>query len=212
MFGLYRSPLADFKHQAREWLDAESHALPDFSDGEIRDRRNNTIFVVSFGVWDVWNLIGMDFEIAVASVDRSTSVLMEQLDLLSEGWDPAEFKVILTLPPDLTFFPAFKSSVKGNHNRQKNTVRIVQYWTDRLRGTAGQSGLGNIHLFDTNAFIMDLIRDRELSLEGVEEDGLGHNEDPGWENVSDPCVTTRKEWLVMVDERQCENPEQYLFW
>jgi hypothetical protein len=213
LFGLFRTPLADFKHQTRQWLDAESAALIDYSDDEIRQRRNNTVFVVSFGVWDIWNLVGTNYEKATASVDRSIAALVEQLDLLSAGWDPSDFRVVLTLTPDVTFFPAFKSATKNKLSRHhKDVVRIVEYWNDRLRDAAVRWALGTVYLFDTNAFMMDLIRDWELSAAGVVEHGLGENKDPGWENVNDPCVTTRQQWVVTTDDLQCENPAKYLFW
>lgn len=207
LFGLYRAPLADFKHQTRQWLDAESSDLRDLDEDAIRQRRKNTILVVSFGVWDIWNLVGTSYEKAAASADRSIEVLIEQLDLLSEGWDPNDFKVILTLPPDVTFFPAFKSTAKNHLDQLKDTVKIVQHWNDRLRDAVERWHLGTIHLFDTNAFLTDVIRDRQLFAEGVEEEEAGL-----WENVNDPCVTTRSQWAVVTDEQQCENPEKYLFW
>lgn len=212
LFGLYRSPVADFKHQARQWLDTESEVLRAFSDDEIRQRRDNTIFVVSFGVWDIWNLVGVNYKKATASVDRSIAVLMQQLDLVSEGWEPSDFRVIVTRLPNVTIFPAFKSTTKGDPTRAKDTSRVIQYWNDRLGDALAQWAHGTVYLFDTNAFMTDLIRDFELSVAGVEEDGLGANNDPGWENVYDPCVTTRQQWVVMVEESQCENPEKYLFW
>lgn len=210
LFGLYRSPVADFKHQARQWLDSESVALRDFPDDAIRHRQNNTIFVVSFGVWDIWDLVGQDYDKATASADRSIEVLMGQLDVLSEGWATNDFKVVLTLTPDVTFLPAFKSAAKGHPNQYKDAVKIAQYWNDRLRAAAEQWKFGTIHLFDTNEFIVGLIRDWQLVATGAEEKGDG-KEDARWENVNDPCVTIRRQW-VTTSEEECPNPERYLFW
>lgn len=210
LFGLYRSPVADFKHQVQTWLDDESAALLDSSEDEIRSRQNSTIFVVSFGVWDIWDLIGQDFNKAMASVDRSIGVLMGQLDVLSEGWNTNDFKVILTLTPDVTFLPAFKSATKKHPNQQKDTVKIVQYWNDKLRAAVEHWKFGTVHLFDINEFMIGLIRDGQLNAVGAEEHRAGQ-EDPRWENVNEPCVSTRQQW-VTASEKECENPEKYLFW
>ena len=210
LFGLYRSPVADFKHQVQKWVDNESAALLNSSEEGIRSRQNSTIFVVSFGVWDIWDLVGQDYNKAMASVDRSIDVLMGQLDVLSEGWNTNDFKVILTLTPDVTFLPAFKSTAKKNPNQQKDTVKIVQYWNDKLRAAAEQWKFGTIHLFDINEFMVGLIRDWQLIAEGVEDERTG-KEDTRWENVNEPCVTTRRQW-VTTSEQECENPEKYLFW
>ena len=210
LFGLYRSPVADFKHQVQKWVDNESAALLNSSEEGIRSRQNSTIFVVSFGVWDIWDLVGQDYNKAMASVDSSIDVLMGQLDVLSEGWNTNDFKVILTLTPDVTFLPAFKSTAKKNPNQQKDTVKIVQYWNDKLRAAAEQWKFGTIHLFDINEFMVGLIRDWQLIAEGVEDERTG-KEDTRWENVNEPCVTTRRQW-VTTSEQECENPEKYLFW
>lgn len=211
LFGLYRSPVADFKRQAKQWLNAESETLQDFSDDAIRHRQNHTIFVVSFGVWDIWDLVGQDYKKATASADRSIEVLMGQLDMLSEGWDTNDFKVILTLTPDVTFLPAFKPTAKKYPEQYKDAVKLAQYWNDKLRAAAKQWKFGTIHLFDTNEFMVGLIRDQQLAEVGVEDKDDGQEDDALWENVHDPCVTTRQQW-VTTSEEECRNPEKYLFW
>lgn len=74
-------------------------------------------------------------------------------------------------------------------------------------------GKGTIYLFDTETFLVDIIRDRQLYLVGIEEsNGLGRNQDPGWENVEDACVESKQQWVVTSETKRCENPDKYLFW
>ncbi|KAL3479876.1 hypothetical protein BJX99DRAFT_53618 [Aspergillus californicus] len=210
---MYKSPLADFKAQVNQWLTTETKAVLDLDDEVVHDRRNRTIVVVSFGVWDLWNAIGEDYEAGTETIDHSIEVIMEQCDLLSQHWGPDDLKIILTLAPDVTFFPAFRPLGDRHVNQYKEAVKLVEQWNSKLRGAAEQWGKGTVYLYDTAAFITDLIRDRHLYAAGIEEaNGLGKNQDPGWENVEDPCVESSQQWMVTSESKRCENPDKYLFW
>lgn len=201
--------VADFKGQVRRWIAAEQEIIQDLSEKEIRKRKNNTITVVSFGLWDLWFLVDKGYDKATKSIDHKLDVIMEQMDLLSETLAGNETKVILTLPVDISFLPAFEPK---SVDRQKNAVQIVEYWNNNLREAARKWNNGVIYLFDTNAFMADLVRDRQLFAAGiVQTSGLGKNENPGWENVQDPCVSRGKSWMMYRSER-CAKPEKYLFW
>ncbi|TQB69314.1 hypothetical protein MPDQ_002076 [Monascus purpureus] len=201
--------VADFKGQVKRWIAAEQEIIQDLSEKEIRKRKNNTITVVSFGLWDLWFLVDKDYNKATKSIDHKLDVIMEQMDLLSETLAGNETKVILTLPVDVSFLPAFEPK---SVDRQKNAVQIVEYWNNNLREAARKWNNGVIYLFDTSAFMADLVRDRQLFAAGiVQTSGLGKNENPGWENVQDPCVSRGKSWMMYRSER-CAKPEKYLFW
>lgn len=201
---VFEWPLADLKDQVSLWMEAELKATRGFSESEIRKRQNNTIVVVSFGIWDIWNLVEKDYYKATESVDRRIGVIIEQLNMIAEKWGTSEIKAILTLPVDVTFLPAFESTLE----RQKNVVQIIDYWGTSLREAATEWENGTIYLFDTNAFMVDLIRDWQLFAAGiVEANGLGKNEEPGWENVVDPCLEPGQGWSA-----GCKEPDKYLFW
>ncbi|KAL4738327.1 hypothetical protein BDV11DRAFT_189919 [Aspergillus similis] len=209
----YKSPLSDFRAQVKQWVDTETKAIQQLDDAVIHDRRNRTIVVVSFGVWDLWNMIEKDYETATESIDHIVEVIMEQFEVLSQHWGDDNLKIILTLVPDVTFLPAFRPHGDQNVSQYKETVKLVSYWNSELRGAAEQWGKGTIYLFDTESFVSDLIRDRQLFMAGVEEsNGLGKNQDPGWENVEDPCVESTQQWVVRSETKRCEHPEKYLFW
>ncbi|PLB55003.1 hypothetical protein P170DRAFT_344416 [Aspergillus steynii IBT 23096] len=215
LLSLSKSPVADFKTQMNRWTAAESQVLEELAGDEaaIASRLNHTIVAVSFGVWDVWNMIGKDYDSAVKTVDHSVETIMDQLDSLSRALGTDDLKVILTLAPDVTFLPAFKGAAEQRVTRHKDTVRVAEYWNKKLRESAEKWDHGLIYLFDTNAFLVDLIRDRQLYDAGIEEpNGLGKNADPGWENVDDSCVENGKQVVMTSEVKRCETPEKYLFW
>ncbi|KAJ5344838.1 hypothetical protein N7541_007336, partial [Penicillium brevicompactum] len=202
---LSQTRLADFKSQLEQWLMAESTLS--LSAEEVRFRQDHTIFVVSFGVWDLWSLIGKDYDAAKQSIERRITRIMEHLDELSSRWGTSELKVILTQTVDVTFFPGFEPA-----DQTKDTVRMLEHWNQQLREAAKEWTQGTIYLFDTNAFIMDRIRDYQLYAAGIEEEnGLGKNLD-GWVNVVEPCVESGLRVMMSKERKQCEQPEKYLFW
>lgn len=208
---LSKTHLADFKTQLRQWLDAESPTLAGLSEEQVKFRQEHTIFVVSFGIWDVWDLVSKsNYDDAVGSLERRIKTIMEQLDQLSDRWGSTELKVILTQVVDVTFLPGFTAS----GDEYKNAVNLLGQWNRSLRHAAQDWGRGRIYLFDTNVFVLDRIRDWQLYAAGIEEEnGLGKNLDPGWENIADPCVESGSGIKVMMSKsKTCEHPEKYLFW
>lgn len=200
---LSRSRLADFKSQLQQWWDAESRVLKDLSPEEIHSRVNRTVFVVSFGVWDIWSLITTDYESASESVERRIATLVGLLDTLSER--VGALNLLVTQTVDVTFLPGFGSV----GDQYKDTVRILDRWNERLREVTRDWDRGTVYLFDTNTFVMDRIRDWQLYAAGIEEEnGLGKNLDR-WENVVEPCVESR---VMMSKQTQCAHPDRYLFW
>lgn len=209
----YRSPLSDFRDQVKQWVASEAKVVQQLDEESIHDRRNRTVFVVSFGVWDMWNMIEKSSSDATKSVDHNIEVIIGQLDVLFQHWENDDLKIILTLVPDVTFLPAFRPVGDQRVSQYKDTVKLVAYWNQKLREAAEQWVKGTIYLFDTEAFVLDLIRDRQLFAAGVEElNGLGLNQDPGWENVDDPCVESSQQWAVTSEGKRCQSPDKYLFW
>lgn len=210
---LSQTRLADFKAQLQLWLDAESRSLEGLSPAQIRSRQDRTIFVVSFGIWDIWGLVSKEYQTAVGSVDRRIQTIMDQLERLSETWGSRDLKVILTQPVDVTFLPGFTSM----GTEYKDAVKILAHWSTKLREAAHEWDRGTMYLFDTNAFVLDCIRDWQLYAAGMEtENGLGKNQDPGWENVGEACVASDGGLQVMMSKDKhgspCAHPDKYLFW
>ncbi|PWY87646.1 hypothetical protein BO70DRAFT_199094 [Aspergillus heteromorphus CBS 117.55] len=213
LLNLYKSPLADMKAQVHNWLWAETEAMKEMDADAIAMRQNRTIVIVSFGVWDLWNVVGQKYDDAAKSVDRSVGIIMDQLNLLADAWGSNDLKIILTLAPDVTFLPAYRDQGEPQIAKHKEAVRIAEHWNGQLRNSAENWENGTVYLFDTNSFLADQIRDRQLFAAGIEEsNGLGKNEDPGWENVDDACIQHTQQWVVTSDTKQCDHPEKFLFW
>ncbi|PYH96261.1 hypothetical protein BO71DRAFT_417980 [Aspergillus ellipticus CBS 707.79] len=213
LLNLYKAPLADLKAQVHNWLGAEMEAMKEMDDDAIAIRQNRTIVIVSFGVWDLWNVVGRKYDDASKSVDRSIKVIMDQLNLLADAWGKNDLKIILTLSPDVTFLPAYREQGEPQIAKHKDAIRIAEYWNGELRNSAEDWDNGTVYLFDTNSFLADQIRDRQLFAAGIEEsNGLGKNEDPGWENVDDACVQNTQQWVMTSGTKQCDHPEKFLFW
>ncbi|GAD94485.1 conserved hypothetical protein [Paecilomyces variotii No. 5] len=206
--GWYEAPLADLGSQMDQWLEAEQTVMQSMPAEAVETRHNNTIISVGFGVWDLWNLVGKDYDDAKESVVHSVTIIFERLNELSERWGTKDMRVILTMAPDVTFFPAFRPTPET----QKDTVKLVEYWNNFLRSSAEEWDCGTIYLFDTNEFMLDQLRDWQLFAAGMEDEhGLGKNENPGWEDVTRPCVQRNSTFLGWT-EKQCEHPDKYLFW
>ncbi|KAJ5669990.1 uncharacterized protein N7477_005353 [Penicillium maclennaniae] len=210
---LSKTHLPDFKTQLKSWLAAESRTLEGLSEEQVTFRQEHTVFVISFGIWDIWDLVtkDKDYNDAVGSVERRIKTLLEQMDELSERWGSTDLNVILTQAVDVTFLPGFKDQ----GDQYKKAVNLIGEWNRALHDAARKWERGRIYLFDTNAFVLDRIRDWQLYAAGIEEEnGLGQNHE-GWVNMVDPCVESGKGVKVMMSSSSgtmCENPEKYLFW
>lgn len=205
-----RHPVPDLRSQIDQWSAAEQDFLrkEGLSDEAIQERQSNTIFAVSFMVWDLWKFVGEDYNQASESISHSIDSLFEQLTILSERWASNDSKIILMMSVDVTFLPAFPQTLE----EQKDMVTLVSTWNNVLRQKAQDWEHGSIYLFDTNSFMLDQIREWQFFAAGmIDANELGKNEDPGWVDVEHACVQTRKKWLFS-SETPCENPEKYLFW
>jgi phospholipase/lecithinase/hemolysin len=192
----------------QQWVAKEDRAVQQFTDREMIVRRNNTIHVISFGIWDIWHLIGQDFDSAQASANRSINGVFDQLHTLADKWDPLELKIILTLTIDLTFLPGFEPTAQ-NH---KKTVALVRFWNEQLRNQAEQWDRGTIFLFDTNAFMLDQIRERQLYVAGLNDEvDPTESNTTDWHDVSSACVKNNGT-ASAENAENCSNPEQFLFW
>lgn len=220
LFGrLSQGQVPDFKSQLDQWLTAETAIMEKLSEEERKTRQERTVFAISFGIWDIWGLKDTDYNTALASIERRIKKFMEQLDRLDEqfkSWGSTELQIIMTQTMDVTFLPAFK--VSGG-DEFKNAVRILTDWNSKLKSAATEWKEGKaqwLYMFDTNAFVMDRIRDWQLYASGIEEEnGIGSNKEPGWENVSAPCQSSESGLRVMMSKKEttrCQHPEKYLFW
>ncbi|PCH00846.1 Esterase, SGNH hydrolase-type, subgroup [Penicillium occitanis (nom. inval.)] len=202
-------PLPDLRSQIDQWLAAELNATQiDPSGGDLKARSDNTIFALSFLIWDVWKFNGVSMEDTEKSMKRSLDTLFQQLDRLAEYTDSDNLRILLMMSVDPTFLPAFDPT-----QGQKDMIDIVTDWNNKLRKRASDWANGSVLVFNTNEFLNNQIRSRQFYLAGMlDGHGLG-NQNP-WDDVETPCVSSKSTWLPFLGnkDQRCENPERFLFW
>ncbi|KAL1959536.1 hypothetical protein VTO42DRAFT_1981 [Malbranchea cinnamomea] len=204
----WSSPPADLKTQISRWLEKEKQAVQDLSDDHVSRRANRTLFSVSFGVWDLWRLITKEVDNPKASIQRIVQKLFDNLNDLASSVPADGIKIILLAPVDVTFLPAYGSKGQGTH---RDAIGLFEEWNDQLRNhTAGWSH-GTIYLVDTNAFLVDQIRERHLWVAGYIETQDYGKTGVAWENVHDPCISNPKNGTSNHGDI-CGSPEKVLFW
>ncbi|KAH7351159.1 hypothetical protein BKA65DRAFT_476491 [Rhexocercosporidium sp. MPI-PUGE-AT-0058] len=114
-----------------------------------------TLFVLSFGFWDIYNFARLDYEMAKNVTDRSVDEIFHQLDILYDHFDknlyPAEvnattrprFRVIIPRLFDPTLTPGWIShrpaplSPRSVAEEQKNAVYLTERWNQMMENTMG---------------------------------------------------------------------------
>ncbi|KAI1909519.1 hypothetical protein LOZ12_001945 [Ophidiomyces ophidiicola] len=196
----------DLGSRISEWLNREEKASLYMSTKKISVRKRRTMFVVSFGTWDLWKLAEQDIEMAQSSAERIVDKLFIHLNNLAIKWSTSDTKVILSLPVDMTFLPAFK--VRQGVN-QKDAILLLEHWHERVRGYAEQWQHGSLFLLDANSFVIDQVRRRQLWVGGLINNEEFGKDGVAWENVDEPCVNVTQ---LPPKQSHCSNPEKFLFW
>lgn len=205
-----REPLPDLRAQVDRWLTSEHEAMRNNpAGGDMQGRMNDTVFAVSFVIWDIWKFFHapMDDDVK-SSISRSIDSLFEQLNRLPAESGFGDVRVILMLSIDPTFLPAFDATTG-----HKDMVSIVEKWNNELQEKAKEWQGGSIYVFDTNEFLLDQIRGYQYCAAGM-LDGNGLWEQNKWDDVEHPCVESTGNWMSFLSKegKQCETPEKFLFW
>jgi HMG box factor len=183
--------------------------LKDPAGGDMRARMNDTVFAVSFVVWDIWKFLHAPLGDTIKnSISRSIDSLFEQLNRLPAESGFGDVRVVLMLSIDPTFLPAFDATTG-----QKDMVSIVEQWNRELQEKAREWEGGSMYIFDTNEFLLDQIRGYQYYAAGMfDADGLW-KQNP-WDDVEHPCVESTGKWMAFLgnESKTCENPDKFLFW
>jgi hypothetical protein len=117
------------------------------------------------------------------------------------------------------------STTQGSQPRkfseeQHKLIFLIRYWNTVLVQYAANWKLGHLYLPDWNTWLLDQIRNVQMTKLGIFDSlGLG-KEIPAFEDVSNPCLRS----LVPLDTSdgstvamtmpaaQCERRRQHLFW
>ncbi|KAI1952399.1 hypothetical protein LOZ62_001348 [Ophidiomyces ophidiicola] len=82
----------DLGSRISEWLNREEKASLYMSTKKISVRKRRTMFVVSFGTWDLWKLAEQDIEMAQSSAERIVDKLFIHLNNLAIKWSTSDTK------------------------------------------------------------------------------------------------------------------------
>ncbi|KAH7399922.1 hypothetical protein BKA64DRAFT_707606 [Cadophora sp. MPI-SDFR-AT-0126] len=114
-----------------------------------------TIFVLSFGFWDIYDFARLDYAMAMNVTDRSIDEIFNQLDILYNHFDttlyPVEvnatsrprFNIIIPRLFDPTLTPGWAShrpaplSPSSVAEQQKNAVYLTERWNQMLENSMG---------------------------------------------------------------------------
>ena len=212
-------PLADLKAQVQHWLTFEKKQYGNSRVSEIE--RGGTVFVVWFSLWDLWYYSEKTLAEAEAAVTKSIDTLFEQLDVIVENW-PSEMKIIIPEAIDTTFLPGWHtmrtgprgSDLYGEH--QKSAILLVEQWNRALDMRAVRWARGSMYIYNTNEWLLDQVREQQLSSAHLSDaNGMGANQSP-WSNVRSGCIASNyKAYDVLGEDPtagRCSDPTAYLFW
>ncbi|KAL7272512.1 hypothetical protein RUND412_004681 [Rhizina undulata] len=185
------SDAPDFRTQVEEWIDFEKKAR---SDGIPVER--SSMFMVFFGMNDIWRYSGWEWNDASAAVEASLDSLFEQLGVLDGNWEDV-VQVLVPTVMDVTLLPGWhKYRLKRDPTgeQQRNAIKLIKKWNQGLQTRALKWAQGHIMIWDANKWFVDSIRKGKQA---------------GWESVREPCVNSSG---TEAEEETCKKPEKYLMW
>ncbi|KAI5304134.1 hypothetical protein KEM56_006813 [Ascosphaera pollenicola] len=201
-------PLPDLAAQMDAFIAREKDRIAKLTDGAIEERRRNTIFVIQFGLWDVWRLIGRPEDVVQDSINRSIDTIFKQLGRLVDEFSPTDVKVLLMGAVDVTFLPAYTAA-----DGDRQAIEVSERWNKELRRRTEEFKRCSIFLVDVQSFLVDQFRLRELWSNGyIENDEFGREGRIPWLNVRDACLDGTKKKMSSMSTSTCKDPEKYLFW
>lgn len=212
-------PLADLKTQIQHWLAFENKQYANSRVSKIE--RKGTVFVVWFSLWDLWYYSEKAIEEAEVAVTKTMDALFEQLDVISENW-PLDMKLIIPEAIDTTFLPGWHTMRTGpwgsdtHCQNQRNAIILVEQWNRALDMRAVRWRGGSMYIYNTNEWLLDQVREQQLSAAHLSDaNGMGANQSP-WDNVRSGCVISNYEAHGVLGEDltadRCSDPTKYLFW
>ncbi|KAI5281052.1 hypothetical protein KEM54_003420 [Ascosphaera aggregata] len=201
-------PLPDFSAQMDLFLKNERENVKHLTKRAIGERRQNTIFVVQFGLWDTWRLLGRSENEVKDSVSRTIDTIFKQLSRLVDEFDTTDVRIILMGGIDVTFLPAYTAA-----DGHRQAIEVSEKWNEELRKRAENFRKCSIFLVDVQAFLVDQFRLRELWSNGyIENDEYAKDGRIPWLNVRDACSDESARRLFFLSGSTCRDPERYLFW
>ena len=181
-----------------------------------------TIFSVWFSLWDVWYDSQRSKEDSEKAIEDTINALFVQLDVLAKHW-PLRVKIIMPKAVDPTFLPGWHATRTGPSGsdrtaiEQRSAVRLVAKWNSAIQERSATWENGHLYLYDTNEWIIEQIRDRQMEILNVAEKHDSDKSKSPWGNVTSPCVGNGDQKHPNATETddgivRCLDPQRYLFW
>jgi hypothetical protein len=212
--------LPDLGDQIWQWIPSYLEMQKWTTAEELQAINNRTIFVIYFGVWDIWHASGMEMNDGLGVIERGIDLMFHRISVLTEYWGNYTLRIVIPLAVDPTFLPGWQTRLHpGEHESgvrvQRSAVSLVHRWNENLEASARKIEKVQIYLFDTNAFITDRIRDQQMYSSGVSDaDGWGKR-GPTWEIVDAACGgghDRESSRTANGGKSPCKYPEKYLYW
>lgn len=210
-----QDPLADLTTQIRQWVNFEKQKklMP-----TRHFRKEQTVFTVFFGLWDLWHYTDLDMNSAQKAIDETITELFVQLDYLAEQ-AKTPIRVVLPSAIDITLLPGFQEKVEKSGDRyfpqeQHRAIFLMHYWNTILSQIATKWDGGSLYMPDLNAWLVERIREHQLWSAGISDASGAGEQRPLFDEVSKPCTsaTNSTSGEPLSEEKGCQEASKYLFW
>jgi hypothetical protein len=200
-----------------QWIETQKELERELPMEYVQATIDKTIFVIFFGLWDIWHASELETDEGLGVIERSIDLLVHRIGILAEYWGNNTLKIILPLSVDPTLLPGWRVRLhpETNVRVQQNAVSLTQRWNENLEASAHKLRNAQIYLFDTNEFIADQIRDRQMYDWRVWDANGWGKRTPMFEVVDAACLGSHDQQNSHVTnegESRCRSPEKYLFW
>lgn len=204
----------DLKAQIKEWNGEKDLETKQVSDSQGPTSSNETMFVFDFGLFDIWQAAVIEPSNGEYIVKASIDIIFQALDYLDNiKQERTTVKAILPLVIDITFLPAYPKGIEVT----KHTHAFLKLWNDQLTEQAEAWEKGDLYLYDTNNFMIDSIRDRQMKAvnhEARDAKPVSVEQQPAFVDVSTTCLGPAPGDTVAdaTGNVVCQSPDDYLFW
>jgi len=193
-----------------------------------------TLFIISFGFWDIYNFASLDYALAKNTTDQSINELFAQIDILYNHYNSSQlsistapinssahtFQIIIPKVLDPSVSPGWltqrPSPVKPSST---STASLESTPTSTSNKTVETGSLKDVFYYDLSARLLDTMIEHQMESEGLKDaSGLGAGDSP-YENVERPCVYQADDdedtyglGELVNGMIVCAEPDMWLWW
>ena len=211
-----KKPAADLPAQVREWAIQKAQDDHDAPSEGPDGAAKRTIFVLEFGVWDIWQAVKENPDGAKDIVTSSIDIIFRSLDDIHEIQmersknTTSTMMAVVPLVIDMTFLPGYTQDPRT----MMRTVELIKLWNSQLTTKATEWRGGDLFLYDMNGFILDHIRARQMLTVNAVHSSKNGSDQPLFANVATSCTGhhINRTGTGTEAKKICSNPDDHLFW